>query len=324
VSTTFRQAVNRALGDAMEADEDVFLIGEDIAQYGGPFKTSEGLLERFGDRRVLDAPISEQAIVGCGVGAAIQGLRPVVELMFADFAAVCFDQLVNSMAKYGYMSGGQANVPMTVRMANGAGAGFASQHSQSVENWFLNVPGLKIVAPSTPADAYGLLRAAIEDPNPVLVFEHKLLYNNKDEVADTPVPMELGQANTVRAGDDITVVATQQMVHHALEAAEQLEQDGIGVEVVDPRTLVPLDLETIGGSVDRTGHLMIVQESPFGGCWGSTVVAAIVRDRFESLDAAPVIVAADRTPIPFAGPLETAWIPSADRIAEAIRHTLRA
>lgn len=324
MSMTFREAVNRALGDAMEADDDVFLIGEDIAQAGGPFKTTEGLLARFGEKRVLDAPISEQAIVGCGVGAAIQGLRPVVELMFADFAAVCFDQLVNSMAKYRYMSGGQAGVSMTVRMANGAGAGFASQHSQSVENWLLNVPGLKLVAPSTPTDAYGLLRAAIEDPDPVVFLEHKALYNTKEDAPDLSVHAALGEAKIVREGDAVTIVATQQMVHAALDAAEGLAAEGIDVEVIDLRTLVPLDLDSLVDSVEKTRNLVVVEESPQGGCWASTVVAAIVSDHFESLDAAPQVVSAARTPIPFAGPLEAAWIPSADRISEAVRQTVAA
>jgi acetoin:2,6-dichlorophenolindophenol oxidoreductase subunit beta len=323
VSTlTYREAVNRALADAMEEDERVFLFGEDIAEAGGPFKLSDGLLERFGPRRVRDTPISEQAIIGTAIGASLSGLRPVAEIMFADFAGVCFDGIANELAKYRYMTGGQADVPATIRLGNGAGAGFAAQHSQSVENWFINIPGLKIAVPGTPADAYGLLRTAIRDPDPVLVFEHKHLFGHKQELDGTLEPVPFGQAETVRAGEDVTVVATQLMRHHAVAAAELLAAEGVGVEVIDPRTLVPLDIDTILASVDRTNRLVVAQECTHDGSWGASVVSRVVADRFESLDAPPQIVGGDETPIPYAGGLEALWIPSADRIADGIRRVL--
>lgn len=319
---TYREGVVRAMADAMEEDESVFLFGEDVAEAGGPFKLSEGLLERFGPRRVRDTPISEQAIIGTAIGASLSGLRPIAEIMFADFAGVCFDGIVNELAKYRYMTGGQVNVPATIRMGNGAGAGFAAQHSQSVENWFLNVPGLKIAVPATPADAYGLLRAAIRDPDPVLVFEHKHLFGHQGEVDDTPQVVELGRAEIVRAGNDVTLVATQLMRHRAVEAAGILAGEGVEVEVIDPRTLVPLDIDTVAESLDRTNRLVIAQECTHDGSWGASIVSRLMRDRFESFDAPPLLVGGDETPIPYAGPLEDLWIPSAERIADGVRRTL--
>ena len=316
---TYREAINRAIAAELEADDDVFLIGEDVAAAGGVFKTTEGLQERFGARRVLDTPISEQAIVGTAIGAAVQGLRPLAEIMFADFAGVCFDQIANQLAKYRYMTGGQVELPVTIRLANGAGAGFAAQHSQPVENWFLNVPGLKIVTPATPGDAYGLLRAAIRDPDPVLFFEHKSLLNVRGPLAAV-VP--LGRAEVVRSGDDVTVVASQLMRHRALQAAEALAADGIEVELIDPRTLVPFDFEAVRQSVERTNRLVVVQEATLAGSWGATLAARVAIDAFEALDAPPAIVGGDDTPIPYAGVLEDAWLPDADRIAEAIRRTV--
>jgi len=315
---TYREAITRGMADALAADDDVFFLGEDVAAAGGAFKLSEGLLERFGPRRVLDTPISEQAIIGTAIGAAAQGLRPLAEIMFADFAAVCFDGIANELAKYRYMTGGQVSVPVCVRMANGAGTGFAAQHSQPVENWFLNVPGLKVVVPATPGDAYGLLRGAIEDPDPVLVFEHKALFSVRGEIGDAP--LELGVAEIVHPGDDVTVVATQQMRHRAVEAAEALQGE-IAAEVIDPRTLVPFDLETVRASVERTNRLVVVQEAPPGGSWGASLIAALVQDGFELLDAPPRLVAAPEAPVPYAGPLEAAWIPSTGAIVDAVRAT---
>ena len=317
---TYREAVNRAIAAELEADDDVFLLGEDVAAAGGVFKTTEGLQARFGGHRVLDTPISEQAIVGTAIGAAVQGLRPLAEIMFADFAGVCFDQIANQLAKYRYMTGGQVRLPVTIRLANGAGAGFAAQHSQPVENWFLNVPGLKLVTPATPADAYALLRAAIRDDDPVLFFEHKGLLNLKGPVGDAPG--ELGRAEVVRRGDAVTVVATQLMRHRALEAATALADEGIDVELIDPRTLVPFDFETVRQSVDRTNRVVVVQEASFAGSWGATLAARLTIEAFESLDAPPAVVGGDDTPIPYAGVLEDAWLPDARRIAEAIRHTV--
>jgi pyruvate/2-oxoglutarate/acetoin dehydrogenase E1 component len=268
---------------------------------------------------VLDTPISEQAIIGAAIGAAIKGLRPIAELMFADFAGVCFDQIANQLAKYRYMTGGQVTVPVTVRLANGAGMGFASQHSQTVENWFLNVPGLKLAVPGSPADAYALLRASVADENPVLYFEHKGMLNQKGELHDRTGPFELGRAAVVREGTDVTVIATQLMRVRVEQAAEALAGEGISVEVIDPRTLVPLDMDTIRASVERTARAVVVQESPPAGSWGATIVARLIDESFDSLDAPPALISGDDTPVPYAGPQEEAWIPSAERIAAAIR-----
>ena len=321
-TVTYREALIRAMGDALEEDESVLLFGEDVGAAGGAFKLTEGLFDRFGPRRVRDTPISEQAIVGAAIGSALMGLRPLAEVMFADFAAVCFDGIANELAKYRYMTGGQVTLPVTIRMANGAGAGFAAQHSQPVENWFLNVPGLKLVVPATPADAYGLLRAAIRDENPVLVFEHKHLFGLKGELADVPDIPELGQAEIVREGGDVTVVATQLMRHRAEEAARSLSGQGIEAEVIDPRTLVPFDYDTIAASVDRTGRLVVVQECPADGSWGASLVARLVGDRLEHFDAPPLLVGGDDTPVPYSGALEEHWLPSPERIADAVKRTV--
>jgi pyruvate/2-oxoglutarate/acetoin dehydrogenase E1 component len=319
---TYKEAINRGIGDALAADEDVFLIGEDVGAAGGAFKTTDGLFDRFGPRRVLDTPISEQAIVGCAIGAAMRGLRPLAEIMFADFAGVCFDQIANELPKIRYMTGGQVALPVTIRMANGGGAGFAAQHSQAAENWFLNVPGLKIAVPGTPADAYGLLRAAVEDPDPVLYFEHKGLFNVKAELPDAPLVGKLGRAEVVRTGEDCTVVASQLMRHRALEAAEALTGEDVSIEVIDPRTLVPFDHETVGASLDRTNRLIVVQEGPPGGSWGASLIAKVVQERLEILDAPPLLIAPDEIPVPYASTLEAAYLPSAERIAAAVRRTL--
>jgi pyruvate dehydrogenase E1 component beta subunit len=319
---SYRQAITRAIADEMDSDDDVVLLGEDIAAAGGVFKLTEGLLERFGPRRVVDTPISEQAIVGCAIGAAAQGLRPIAEIMFADFAGVCFDQIANQLAKYRYMSGGQVVLPVTLRLANGAGSGLGAQHSQPVENWFLNVAGLKIAVPATPADAYALLRDAIRDPNPVLVFEHKRLLNVTGPLVEPRSASGIGRAHVVRRGEHVTIVATQLMRHFALEAAERLASEGIDVEVIDPRTLMPLDHETIGHSVDHTSRLVVVQECSVPGSWGATVVAQLTGERFESLDAPPLIIAADHTPVPYAAALEAGWMPSVERIVDGVRRTV--
>lgn len=318
---TYREAIAAALADAMDDDPDVFCIGEDIGAAGGVFKTTEGLFERFGPDRVRDTPISEQAIIGTALGAAVTGLRPVAELMFADFAGVAFDQIANQVAKYRYMSGGQADVPLTIRMASGAGLGFGSQHSQATENWFLNVPGLHLAVPSTPADVYGLLRSAIRSDDPVLVFEHKALFADRGEVErGSEVP--LGVAEIVRPGRDVTVVATQLMVQRAMGAAGALASEGIEAEVIDPRTLAPLDLETIAASVARTARLVCAQESPAAGGWAATVIAAITERCFDHLDAPPWVVASDDTPVPYSGDLEARWIPTKERIADAVRRSM--
>jgi pyruvate dehydrogenase E1 component beta subunit len=318
---TYRQAISRAIADEMEADDKVLLFGEDVGAAGGVFKATEGLYERFGSSRVLDTPISEQAIVGCAIGASLRGLKPVIEIMFADFAGVCFDQLGNELAKYRYMTDGQVTVPVTVRLANGAGGGFGAQHSQSVENWFLNIPGLTILTPGTPGDAYSLLRAAIRNPNPVLYLEHKNLYNLTGPVDDADLDV-IGRASIVRAGSDITVVANQLMRHRALDAAELLAAEGVSAEVIDPRTMVPFDLSTVRDSLAKTNRLICVQECSPGGSWGASMLASLASDSLELFDAPPLLVGGDDTPIPYAGALEAAWLPSPERIADAARRTL--
>lgn len=321
----YRRTIAQALADELEADPTVVLLGEDIAQAGGAFKSTDGLWSRFG-HRVRDTPISEQAIVGTAVGAALMGLRPVAEIMFADFAGVCFDQIVNTLAKYRYTSGGQASIPVTIRLSNGAGAGFGPQHSQAVENWFLNVPGLKIAVPGTVEDLYGLLRSAIKDPDPVLVFEHKNLFAVKGHlptVRDDRLLVPLGSASVVRAGRDVTIVATQQMRHRALGAALVLAERGIDAEVIDPRTLVPFDLRTVAESLRKTSRLVVVQEGPFDGGWGATLLARVAAEHLELLDAPPVLIASDSTPVPYSSVLEDAWLPTQTRIAETTERLVK-
>ena len=322
VELNYRQAISRALADELEADPTVVLIGEDVGAAGGAFKATAGLFEQFGPMRVRDTPISEQAIVGAALGAALMGMRPVAEIMFADFAGVCFDQIANQLAKYRYMTGGQARVPVTVRMANGAGAGFAAQHSQPVENWFLNIPGLKIAVPATPADLYGLLRSAIRDDNPVLVFEHKNLFAVKGSLGEGDGMVPLGVADVVRSGRDVTIVATQQMRYRALEAAERLHGGGIEAEVIDPRTLVPFDDATVTKSIERTSRLVVVQEAPVDGSWGASLIARMVTQNWTLFDAPPALVAADATPIPFAAALEAQWLPTVERIVRTVEETV--
>lgn len=318
--TSYRHAIARALADALRADPDVFVIGEDVGAAGGVFKATDGLFAEFGPGRVLDTPISEVAIIGTAIGAALCGLRPVAEIMFADFAGVCYDQIANQLAKYRYMTGGQASVPVTVRLANGGGLGFAAQHSQPVENWFLNIPGIKIAVPATPRDVYGLLRTAIADPDPVLVFEHKALLDRKGELPDgEPSLIPLGAADVARAGSDVTLVATQAMRWRALEAAETLASEGIDADVIDPRTLVPFDDATVFASVARTSRLVCIQDSPACGSWGASLIARIAENCFDKLDAPPTLICADETPIPYAAGLESAWLPSPDRIVSEVR-----
>jgi pyruvate dehydrogenase E1 component beta subunit len=283
-----------------------------------------GLHDRFGGARVRDTPISEQAIVGCVLGAAVMGMRPVGEIMFADFAGVCFDQIANQLAKYRYQSGGQATVPATLRMASGGSIGFGAQHSQCVENWFLNIPGIKLCLPATPADAYTLLRAAIRDDDPVIVFEHKALYGRSGELTDPDGALPIGRAEIVRPGTHVTVVAAQLMRHRALEAAGILHGEGIECELIDPRTIAPLDVDAVTASVARTGRLACVQEAPAAGSWGQAVIAECVTAGFEMLDAAPVLIAADAVPVAYAQSLEAATLPSVERIVAELRGLVHA
>ena len=321
-TVTYREAVIRALADELDSDPMVVLIGEDVGAAGGVFKATEGLFQRFGAARVRDTPISEQAIVGTVLGAAVSGLRPVGEIMFADFAGVCYDQIVNQMAKYRYQCGGQVGVPATLRMAGGGSLGFGAQHSQCVENWFLNVPGLKLCVPATPGDAYTLLRAAIRDDDPVIVFEHKALYGVTGELSGAALP--IGKAEVVRAGSDVTVVASQLMRHRAAEAVEALAAEGVSCELIDPRTIAPLDTDTIIASVGRTGRLVCAQEATAPGSWGQSVIAQVAVEAFELLDAPPLLVAADPIPVPYARPLEEATLPSVERISDAVRAVMEA
>ena len=318
---TYRDAVVAALAQEMERDERVVLIGEDL-RAGGVFKTTKGLFERFGEVRVRDTPISEQAILGAATGAAMAGLRPVAEIMFSDFFAVCWDAVVNEIAKARYMSGGQLTLPLVIRSANGGGIGFGSQHSQSVESWAFTVPGLKIAVPATAADAAGLLAAAVRDDDPVLVFEHKALYGVRGEVPDGEHLVPLGQAAVRRTGRDVTLVALGSAVHQSLDAAEALAEDGIEAEVVDLRCLVPLDARTVLESVGRTGRLVVVEENPGQLGWASAICAIVAEEAFDALRGPVVRVSGGNVPLPVAKPLEAEVTPSAGKVADAVRRVL--
>ena len=315
---TYRESVAEGIAREMRRDPTVVCLGEDIGAAGGVFKTMAGLYDEFGPRRVWDTPISEQAIVGAAMGAAMTGIRPVAEIMFSDFLACCWDYLANEIPKVRYMTGGQVTVPLVVRTANGGGLGFGAQHSQAVENWAFTVPGLKIAAPSTPADVVGLMASAIRSDDPVVVFEHKGLFASKGPAAPPDHVVPLGEANVVRRGADVTVVALASTVPIALSAAEQLAAENIDVEVVDLRCLVPLDMRTVLESVRRTSRLVVVEENPYQGGWGATVVSVAADEGFELLDAPVVRVAAECVPLPFADALEDEVIPSTAKLADAI------
>ncbi len=317
---TYREAVTRGIAQEMERDERVYLIGEDVAEAGGVFKSTPGLLERFGPRRVRDTPISEEAISGAVMGAAMNGLRPIAEIMFSDFLATCWDIVANQIAKARYMTDGQVELPLVIRTANGAGARFGAQHSQSVENWAMSVPGLKVVAPSTPQDVIGLLAASVRDPDPVVFFEHKGLYATKGEVPEGEIVDVLGSAQVRRAGDDLTMVALAAMVPKALAAAETLaREDGMSAEVVDVRCLVPLDARTILGSVEKTARLVTVEENPRLCGWGAEISSLVAEELFWDLDGPIVRVTTPHIPLPSAEQLEDLAVPSADRIVASVR-----
>jgi pyruvate/2-oxoglutarate/acetoin dehydrogenase E1 component len=319
---TYRDAVARGIAQEMERDDRVFLIGEDVAGAGGVFKTTVGLLDQFGPRRVVDTPISEQAILGAAMGAAMTGLRPIAEIMFSDFFAVCWDIVVNEIAKARYMTDGQVEVPLVIRSANGGGARFGAQHSQSVENWAMAVPGLKVVAPSTPADVIGLMAASVRDPDPVLFFEHKTLYSAKGEVPDGEIVDTLGTAKVVREGSDLTIVALAMMVPRALEAAERLAGEGIDAEVIDVRSLIPLDTATILSSVEKTSRLFTVEENPRVLGWGAEIVSIVADEAFWHLDAPIVRITTPHVPLPSSAILEDQTIPSVDRIVTEVKEGL--
>ncbi len=319
---TYRDAVAEGLAREMRRDPAVVCLGEDIGAAGGVFKTTVGLLAEFGPERVRDTPISEQAIVGMAMGAAMTGMRPVAEIMFSDFLACCWDYLANEIPKMRYMTGGQVTIPLVVRTANGGGLGFGAQHSQAVENWALAVPGLKVVAPSTPADVVGLLAAAVRSDDPVVFFEHKGLMAGRGLAAPPEHVVPLGQASVVRPGTDVTVVALAATVPLALAAAEELAADGTSAEVIDLRCLVPLDMATVLASVGRTSRLLIVEENPYQGGWGGTVASIVADEGFESLDAPIRRVAAECVPLPFADALEDEVIPTTAKVTAALRRLL--
>ena len=319
---TYREAVSRAIAQEMERDPSVYFIGEDVAAAGGVFKTTEGLLERFGPSRVRDTPISEQAIIGAVMGAAMNGLRPVAELMFSDFFAVCWDLIANQIAKTRYMTNGQVALPLVIRTANGGGVRFGAQHSQSVEGWAMAIPGLKVVVPSTPVDMIGLFAAAVRDPDPVIVVEPKVLYASKGEVPDGEIVDRLGSANVVRAGNDVTICALGAMVPKASEAAERLASGGIDAEVIDVRSLVPLDVTTILDSVAKTGRFVTVEESPRLCGWGAEVASIVAEERFFDLDGPLVRITTPHIPLPAADALEDLAIPSVTAIAERVKATM--
>ena len=316
---TYRESVAEGIAREMRRDPMVLCLGEDIGAAGGVFKTTVGLLDEFGPDRVRDTPISEQAIVGAAMGAAMTGLRPVAEIMFSDFLACCWDYLANEIPKVRYMTGGQLGVPLVVRTANGGGLGFGAQHSQAVENWAFAVPGLKVVAPSRPSDVVGMMAAAIRSDDPVVFFEHKGLFASKGEPAPADHLVELGRAATVRPGADVTLVALAWTVPLALAAADELARDGISAEVIDLRSLVPLDAAAVLRSLARTSRLVIVEENPYQGGWGATVAAIVADEGFELLDAPVRRVAAACVPLPFADALEDVVLPSVDKVTAAVR-----
>lgn len=316
---TYRDAVAEGLAREMRRDPTVVCLGEDIGVAGGVFKTTVGLFQEFGPQRVWDTPISEQAIVGAAMGAAMTGMRPVAEIMFSDFLACCWDYLANEIPKARYMTGGQVTLPLVVRTANGGGLGFGAQHSQSVENWALTIPGLKIVAPSTPADVVGLMASAVRSDDPVVFFEHKGLLAGKGAPAPPEHVVPLGRAHVVRAGTDVTVVALASTVPMALAAAERLVGEGISIEVLDLRCLIPMDVTSVLASLERTSRLLIVEENPYQGGWGATVASIVADEGFELLDAPIRRLAAANVPLPFADALEDEVIPTVDKVVSAVR-----
>jgi pyruvate dehydrogenase E1 component beta subunit len=328
---TYSEAINEALREEMDRDPSVFIIGEDVGTMGGVFGVTNGLLKQFGEARVMDTPISEAGIIGAALGAAMMGMRPVAEIMFGDFLGCAGDQLINQVAKARYMSGGKARVPLTIRVTTGAPGAAAAQHSQSPESWFMNVPGLKIVTPATPADAKGLLKSAIRGEDPVLFFEHKMLYAAKGEVPEGEHLVEFGKANVLREGSDVTVIAIGGMVQHALAAAEELgrgvQSDAsasrrISCEVIDPRTLVPLDAQTLVDSVKKTGRCIIAHEAHKRSGPGAEIAAVIAEQALDWLDAPIKRVAARNVPLPYAPALENFVLPGKDDILEAVLNVM--
>jgi pyruvate/2-oxoglutarate/acetoin dehydrogenase E1 component len=319
---SYREAVRDAMSTAMRRDDDVFIMGEDIAEMGGSMGVTQGMLEEFGPDRVRNTPISEMAIVGAGIGAAIAGMRPIVEIMYQDFTTLAMEQIVSQAAKHRYMSGGQVKVPITIRTQGGAGWSPGAQHAQQLEAWFVHVPGLKVVFPSTPEDVRGLLWSSIYEDNPIVFFEHRTLYGIKGEVPDEIEPIEIGKARIHREGEDVTVVATGRLVHESLKAAEQAAEEGISVEVFDPRTLQPLDEDALIASVKKTNRAVVAHEAVTRMGWGAEVAAVVQEKAFDYLDAPVARVGAKFTPIPFAPVMEEWVIPHAKDVLAAIKKTV--
>ena len=315
---SYREAVARGIAQEMRRDDTVVMLGEDVAAAGGVFKTTVGLLDEFGPERVRDTPISEQAILGAAMGAAMTGVPVIAEIMFSDFIAVCFDMLANEIAKSRYMTGGQVSFPLVVRTANGGGARFGAQHSQSVENWCMMIPGLKVVAPSNPKDVVGLMAASIRDPDPVVFFEHKSLMAHKADLPDGEIVDELGKAKVVREGSDVTIAALALMVPRALEAADRLADSGISAEVIDVRSLVPLDTRALLQSVSKTGRFFTVEENPRLCGWGAELVSIVDEEVFWDLDGPSIRITTPHVPLPAAASLEDLALPSADRVYETV------
>lgn len=315
---SYAEAIREGMSIRMREDPNVLLFGEDVGAFGGCFGVTAGMFDEFGDKRVRDTPISEGAIIGAAVGSAATGLRPIAELMFCDFLTVGMDQLVNQAAKMRYMFGGKISMPMVVRLPGGAGVSAAAQHSQSLEAWVTHVPGLKVVYPSTPQDALGLMLSSIDDENPVMFVEHKAMYTMKGDV-DSFEPIPLGKGDIKRSGEDVTIIATGKMVHEALAAAKILEEDGISAEVLDPRTLYPLDKELIAQSLGKTHKVVIVTEENRRGGYGGEISAIIAEEMFDLLDCPIVRIGALDTPVPFAPVLEQAYLPNAQDIVKAVR-----
>ena len=320
---TYRQALNEALSEEMERDPKVFLMGEDIAIYGGAYGVTAGLMKKFGEERVRDTAISEAAIIGAGIGAAVTGLRPVVEIMYIDFMGICMGQVNNQAAKLRYMFGGKAKVPLTIRTEGGAGRSLGAHHSQSLEAWFIHIPGLKVVMPSTPYDAKGLLKSSIRDNNPVLFIEHKMLYNTKGEVPEEEYTLPIGSAKVVREGNDATLITYSHMLLFSLQAAEELAKEGIEVEVIDLCTLLPLDIKTVVESVKKTNRAIIVEEDTKTGGVGAEVGMQIMENAFDYLDKPIIRVAGADVPMPKSPVLEKIAIPDKNRIQDAIKEVLR-
>lgn len=315
---TYREAVARGIAQEMRRDPTLVMLGEDIASAGGVFKTTVGLLDEFGPERVRDTPISEQAIIGAAMGASMTGIPVIAEIMFSDFLAVCWDMIANEIAKSRYMTDGQVSFPLVIRTANGGSARFGAQHSQSVENWAMMIPGLKVVAPSTPADVVGLMAASIRDPDPVIFFEHKGLMATKTDVPDGEIVDELGKARVVREGTDVTIAALALMVPRALEAANTLAADGISAEVIDVRSLVPLDTKTLLDSIVKTGRFFTVEENPRLCGWGAELVSIASEEVFWDLDGPSIRITTPHIPLPAAAALEDLALPSADRIYQTV------